>query len=61
MKTLLCSAFLSLVLLAFASPEKKTMETGTLNVSAASLPAMDTVPKKDTIRKDTIARDTFRF
>lgn len=59
MKTLLSTAFLSLVLLSFAGTGSKD-STQVLNGKAYSAPVQDTIPKKDTIRKDTITRDTLR-
>lgn len=62
MKTLFCAAFLSLVLLSFASPENRSVKKETLNSASYSSPTQDTVPKKDTsTRRDTLRRDTLRF
>ncbi|MBN8879998.1 MAG: hypothetical protein E6Q24_11855 [Chitinophagaceae bacterium] len=62
MKTLLCTACLSLVLLSFASTDSRSVKKETSNCAAYSSPAQDTIPKKDTSnRKDTIRRDTLRF
>lgn len=63
MKTLFCTAFLSLVLLSFASTDSRSVKKETLNCTGySSSPAQDTVPKKDTsIRKDTLKKDTLHF
>ena len=63
MKTLLSTAFMSLVLLSFASPENRTAKKETVNCAVYSTPAQDTVPKKKdtTTRRDTLRRDTLRF
>lgn len=59
MKTLLSTAFLSIVLLSFASTETRASKE-TINGKTYSA-VQDTIPKKDTIRKDTLKRDTMRL
>lgn len=60
MKTLLSTAFLSIVLLTFASTESRATKE-TVNGKSFSTPVQDTIPKKDTLRKDTLRRDTLRL
>jgi hypothetical protein len=60
MKTLLSTAFLSIVLLTFASTESRATKE-TVKGKSFSTPVQDTIPKKDTLRKDTLRRDTLRL
>jgi len=55
MKTLLSTAFLSLVFLSFAGTESNAKETVKGKVYSIQ---QDTIPKKDTILKDTVKRDS---